>query len=170
MSHHTELTPSATTSQAYLATPSTLTNNSWLLDSGATHHVTSNDNSMISKTEDKGYEKLAIGNGDTLLISHFGTCHLPSYRPLALKHLLLVPSITKNLISISKLTSDNDVIVEFNLSYYHVKDKFSKEIPLIGTLCNGLYHLDLSSPSSSSPASFSTIDRHFFLVGSVAST
>ena len=66
MSHHTELTPSATTSQAYLATPSTLTNNSWLVDSGATHHVTSNDNSMISKTEDKGYEKLAIGNGDIL--------------------------------------------------------------------------------------------------------
>ena len=93
----------------------------------------------MSKTEDKGYEELAIGNGDTLPISHFGTCHLPSYQPLALKHLLLVPSITKNLISISKLTSDNDVIVEFNSSYYHVKDKFWKEIPLIGTLCNGLY-------------------------------
>ena len=63
MSHHTELTPSATTSQAYHATPSTLTNNSWLLDSGATHHVTSNDNSMISKTKDQNIGKHGyIGN------------------------------------------------------------------------------------------------------------
>ena len=111
---------------------------------------------------------LQLAMGDTLPVSHFDTSLLPSYRPLALKHLLLVPSVTKNLISISKLNSDNDFIFEFNSSSCCVKDKFSKEILLTGTLRNGLYHQDLSSPSLSSPPSSTTTDRHFYLVASAA--
>ena len=65
-----------------------------------------------SKTEYTGHGKLAVGDGSTLSIPHIGTSYLPTCKPLILIRLFLVPSIKKNLISISKFTSDNDVIVD----------------------------------------------------------
>ena len=47
-------------------------------------------------------------------ISHW-YCYSSSPKSLPLKNILLVSSIVKNLISISKFTRDNNVIVEFSL-------------------------------------------------------
>ena len=58
-----------------------------------------------------------------------------------LSNLLRVPKIKKNLISISQLTTDNDV-VEFHYSYYLVKDKQTGKMLLKGTLDRGLYVLN----------------------------
>ena len=56
--------------------------------------------------------------------------NLPTCRSLKLKNILLVPVVTKNLISISKLTLENDVIVEFDSTGCFVKDKKSKVVLL----------------------------------------
>ena len=71
-------------------------------------------------------------------------------KPLKLKNIFLVPSITKNLISISKFTLENDVIVEFNANCCYVKDNQSKEVLLHDTLKNGLYQLNLPGASQAS--------------------
>ena len=101
--------------EAYVASPHIVQDEAWYLDSGATHHVTANGELLVSKSEYSGTGTLTIGDGSKLPISHIGTATLPSPKSLALKNILLVSSIAKNLISISKFTRDNNVIVEFSL-------------------------------------------------------
>lgn len=62
---------------------------------------------------------------------------------LHLQHILHVPELTKNLLSISKLTKDNHVFVEFHCDKYLGKDKVTKKILLEGKVENGLYNLKL---------------------------
>ena len=73
----------------------------WYLDSGATHHVNSDGNSLTRKYEYPGSGKLVIGDGSQLSISHIGDLTFPASKLLKLRNILLVPSITKNLVSIS---------------------------------------------------------------------
>ena len=113
------------------------------MDSGATHHTTSNDASLTSKTEYYGSGVLTVGNGSILPISHIGNSTLTVSKPLYLRNILLVPSIKKNLSSIAKFTADNNVSVEFDASQCVVKDKLMKEILVQGYLHNGLYQLDI---------------------------
>lgn len=51
---------------------------------------------------------------------------------------LHTPHITKNLLSVSKLTSDNNVIIEFD-SFGYVKDKATRKLLLEGHPMDGLY-------------------------------
>ena len=55
--------------------------------------------------------------------------------------MLHVPKITKNLLSIARLTRDNNAIVEFNSKFVFVKDKDSKMVLLRGMLKDGLYRV-----------------------------
>ena len=91
----------------------------WYLDSGATNHVTNSLGNININSEYQGNEKLAVGNGEKLLISHVGNSMLSTsntHKHIALNDILYVPSITKNLISISRLLHDNDIDVEFKNS------------------------------------------------------
>ena len=98
-----------------------------------------------------------IGDGTELPITHVSNINLAnsgiSSKSLALRNILLVLSITKNLISISKFTVDNNVKVEFNPSCCYVKDIHTRNVLLKGNLNNGLYqlHLPLHSSCSASP-------------------
>lgn len=65
--------------------------------------------------------------------------------------MLLVPSITKNLLSISKLTSDNNISVEFCGNICFVKDKVKGQILLQGLAKKGLYKLQFESTSHPHP-------------------
>lgn len=88
-----------------------------------------------------------VGNRDALLIKHVGSVLLdtPSSKPLLLNHVLHVPNITKNLLSISKLLADNSVTVEFLDQLCFVKAK----ILLEGVAKGGLYRVQSSSSESS---------------------
>lgn len=78
-----------------------------------------------------GNEFLVVGNGSQLKINHVGKVDLPYVDAkaslLSLNHVLHVPKITKNLMSISKLTADNKVYVEFHSTFCLVKDKKNRE-------------------------------------------
>ena len=69
---------------------------------------------MTTKSEYSGNGKLALGNGSHLPITHIGNFHLPTSRSLSLRNILLVPSLTKNLISISKFTLE--IMLLWNLT------------------------------------------------------
>ena len=81
-------------------------------------------------------------------------CHTSPPTSLLLHDILHVPKITKNLLSISQFTKDNDVIVEFNSEFCMIKDKKTRKVLLQGGLKNGLYQLDLSIARESSSPKF----------------
>jgi len=58
-----------------------------------------------------------------------------------LHNVLYVPKITKKILSISKLTVDNNTLVKFDANYYYVKNKLIGKILLRGKLRDGLYQL-----------------------------
>lgn len=107
------------------------TANNWLLDSGATHHITSDLANLSLHQPYAGNEEVLIGDGSGLAISHTGSTLLPSqHRPLSLNNILCVPNIHKNLISVYRLCNSNQVSVEFFPAHFQVKD-LSSGVPLL---------------------------------------
>ncbi|KAL5842030.1 hypothetical protein ACOSQ3_012633 [Xanthoceras sorbifolium] len=51
------------TNTALIASPSTVADPAWYIDSGATNHITADLNNLSLKNEYRGNEKLAVGNG-----------------------------------------------------------------------------------------------------------
>ena len=91
-----------------------------------------------------GANQLHVGNGQGINISHIGHSNIilphSSSRSLRLHDLLYVPSITKNLVSVSKLARDNCVFFEFHPFHCFVKSQDTKEVLLHGVLGkDGLY-------------------------------
>lgn len=62
---------------------------------------------------------------------------------LHLDNILCIPAITKNLISISKLLADNNIITEFVANLYFIKDK-KKAVHLAQGIARGGLYLLLS--------------------------
>ena len=95
------------------------------------------------KIEYRGQEKLTIGNGKQLSISHIGQAYLPTHFliPLHLENALHVPQSTKNLVNISQLIANNRVFVEFHANCCLMKDKTMGIVLLRGKLRDGLYLL-----------------------------
>ena len=78
---------------------------------------------LNQRTDYNGSEKLYVGNGQGLDISKIGSSIFRSLNgAVCLKNILHVPQIIKILLSIAKITSDNNVIVEFNFNCVFVKD------------------------------------------------
>ncbi|KAH9736625.1 retrovirus-related pol polyprotein from transposon RE1 [Citrus sinensis] len=103
------------TSSAPIATYGTVADSAWYLDSGATNHVTQDPGIFVHCSAYFGNDKLHVGNGMGLAIESIGSAVIQtlftSY--LYLNNILLVPAITKNLLSISKLLADNNAFIEF---------------------------------------------------------
>lgn len=95
----------------------------WLLDSGASHHVTSDLNNLASHTQYVGSDGVVIGNGANLPITHTGSLSLktPS-RDFTLNNILYTPSMQKNLISVNQFCKTNNTSVEFFPNMFQVKD------------------------------------------------
>jgi histone deacetylase 1/2 len=71
--------------------------------------------------------------------------------------MLYVPNITKNLLSISKLTHDNNITVEFDADCCSVKDKMTGKALLRGRLKDGLYQLTGSDNKSNDPCAYISV-------------
>ncbi|KAE8735021.1 hypothetical protein F3Y22_tig00000483pilonHSYRG00001 [Hibiscus syriacus] len=112
----------------------------WYPDSGATHYV-SNDKVAASLGRPySGKGKVYLGDGSTLPISNISNVPLTANTyDLQLNNVLCVPKITRNLLSVSKLTQDNNVYLEFHSNKCFVKNEGTGRIQLEGKLENGLY-------------------------------
>ncbi|KAH9723455.1 retrovirus-related pol polyprotein from transposon RE1 [Citrus sinensis] len=139
---------------AFITTSEGVADQGWFLDSGATHHLTNTVQNLSDGKIYFGSNLLTVGNGQGLRITHigytqlhtsFGTC-------LQLQNVLCVPQITKNLISISKLLTDNDITIEFFSDVCFLKDKVKGTLLAQGIAKDGLYKL-LSKEESISPSS-----------------
>ncbi|KAG8478469.1 hypothetical protein CXB51_028351 [Gossypium anomalum] len=134
----------------YVPTPVGTT--SWYPDSGASHHVCQNATNLDATTPYSGTSELLMGNGVSSKILSVGNMVLSSNsKLLRLTNVLCVPSIRKNLLSVSQFANDNDVFFEFHPSYCVIKDIKTQEILLRGQVRDGLYHFLVASPVSSDP-------------------
>lgn len=132
--------------QAFLTgSDSGFSNQLWYPDSGASHHVTPDASNLSDASSLTGAEQVYMGNGQGLCINSVGSMNFPlSNHPnssLMLHNLLLVPHITKNLMSVSKFAQDNRVFFKFHPQVFLVKSQDSSEVLLRGTVgADGLYN------------------------------
>ena len=107
------LASSYLTNQDELQVPTNLESQAWFADSGATHHLTHNRSLLQHKQSYTGVNKVLVGNGQRLNIESVGLANIKtssiSHTNLVLKHLLHVPKITRNLLSVSKFAQDNNI-------------------------------------------------------------
>jgi len=129
MAHHTRTTPHAASQD-------------WIMDSGATHHITNALDNLHLNHPYHGRDELLVGDGTGLSITHTGKTSInTSSHSLQLPHVLHVPKISKNLLSISSLCQTNPISMEFFFDYFLVKD-LKTRVPLIkGHHKQGLYIL-----------------------------
>ena len=104
------------TASAPTANPTTTSNNmasNWLLDSGASHDVTSDISNLSLHQPYEGPDDIVIGDGTGLNITHVGksTLSTPSHS-FSLSNVLCVPSMKQNLISVSQFCKTNNSSIE----------------------------------------------------------
>ena len=117
----------------------------WYMDSGATEHLTSEMGKLHTREPYHGSDKIHTANGAGMHISHIGQASLltrHANRSLQLRNVLRIPSVTRNLLSVPKLTRDNNVLCEFHPFDLFIKDRGTRDILLSGRLCQGLYRLE----------------------------
>jgi GAG-pre-integrase domain len=141
--------PQAFTTQSLPSSPV----GDWYLDSGATHHVTSDLNNLSNFTAYDGQDTLQIGNSAGMIISHIGSSiiHIANHQ-IELHNILHVPSFTKKLLSLSQLLLDNSLIIEFSSNTCFIKDRLTSTPLLQAKFHNGIYSIRL--PLSFPPQAF----------------
>ncbi|MGR2462420.1 hypothetical protein ACUX4R_26465, partial [Salmonella enterica] len=113
---------------------------------------------FVDHVPSSSQEQLLVGNGQGLPIQSIGSALLPSsFNPTAsliLKKLLVVPSITKNLVSVSRFARDNNVFFSFHANHCCVRHQDTYELLLTGAVGDdGLYYFDGPlTKASSQPA------------------
>jgi len=144
--------------RAHFAANTSSDNPAWLLDSGASHHVTADLNNLSLHAPYNGSDDIMIGDGTGLSIAHTGSATLRTRtRNFNLNNVLCVPAMKKNLISISQFCSTNNVSVEFLSSCFHVKDLRTGAILLKGTTKDGVYEWPSVKSESSPILAFSSV-------------
>ena len=105
----------------------TIGDGSWYPDSGATHHITNDMANLNISTPYNGFDTLAVGNGAGLPITHVRATNLHTESGiLPLQNVLLVPSISKNLLSVSRFCCDNRASMKFLPTSFIAKDQVTK--------------------------------------------
>ena len=64
--------------QAMTTTPQTITDPSWYVNYGVTHHLNSNINNLNAKNPCNGEDKITIPKGTNLVIKHT-SCNIPNF-------------------------------------------------------------------------------------------
>ncbi|CAE6075150.1 unnamed protein product [Arabidopsis arenosa] len=142
----------------------------WIMDSAATHHLTSDLANLSMHQPYTGGEEVTIADGSGLPISHTGSALLPTpSRSLALKDILYVPNVSKNLISVYRMCNTNKVSVEFFPAHFQVKDLSTGAKLLQGRTRNELYEWPVDHHSitgfSASPTPKTDLSSWHFRLG-----
>ncbi|KAF8377299.1 hypothetical protein HHK36_030674 [Tetracentron sinense] len=124
-----------------------------LVDSAASHNMTTDLSNLSIHSEYDGTDEVVIGDGSCLPVSHIGSLSFAS--PNCIFHLrdtLCVPTIKKNLISVHHFTKQNNVFLEFHPSHFFVKDRITGATLLKDECEDGVYPLPETMATVSKPA------------------
>jgi len=114
----------------------------WILDSGASHHITNDLDQLHLSQPYNGADQLVVGDGTRDTISNIGktVLHTPNHL-FHLSNVLHVPKISQKLLSVSSLCDTNSISIEFFPDCFLVKDLKTRVPILRGQHSNGLYHM-----------------------------
>ncbi|XP_010424513.1 PREDICTED: uncharacterized protein LOC104709633 [Camelina sativa] len=113
---------------AHLAAVQPYNAGNWIMESGATHHLTSYLNNLSLHQPYNGGEDVTIADGSGMPISHTGSALLPTpTRSLAFNNVLCVPDVHKNLIYVYRLCNSKWVLVNFFPAHFQVTDLITRE-------------------------------------------
>jgi len=127
----------------------------WIVDSGATHHISPMRPRQLSSISSP--TSIIVANGASTPVHGVGDVDLsPS---IVLRDVLHVPASKFHLLSVSKLTTDLDCSLTFTPTTFVMQDRRTRNIIGRGCISQGLYTLD-SPPTALSSTSTTTIDWH----------
>jgi len=113
--------------------------NAWVLDSGATDHMTFD---VADFSEHSTPRRSSIANANGGLSSATGAETVMLSPAILLSHTLLVPSLSHKLLYVSQVTKDLNCVVLIYPSFYLLQDILTKEIIGRGTKRDGLYYIE----------------------------
>lgn len=144
--------------RAHFAVTPTSAIPSWLFDSGASHHVTVDLSNLSLHAPYTGTDDVMVGDGTGLPITHTGSTSLNTpTTSFTLSNVLCVPSMKKNLISISQFCITNNVSIEFLPTSFLVKELRTRVILLTGQTKDEVYEWLVSSSVQSPLLVFSSV-------------
>ncbi|KAD3068636.1 hypothetical protein E3N88_36516 [Mikania micrantha] len=111
----------------------------WIADTGATDHMNQAATNLHKSAPFTGDAKVLFGNGNSLPVTHIGSHQLPNN--ISLNDVLVVPHLMNNLLSVSKLTKDNNLDVLFSQPSFYIQDRTTKQVLAQGRCEDGLYVL-----------------------------
>ncbi|KAJ9671256.1 hypothetical protein PVL29_027306 [Vitis rotundifolia] len=116
----------------------------WILDSGASDHISNNKDLFSSITTTSALPTVTLAIGSQTVAKGIGLAHpLPS---LPLTSVLYTPECSFNLISISKITRTLNCFITFSDKFVTLQDRHTGKTIGIGRESQGLYHF--TSPST----------------------
>lgn len=135
------------------AAPYTATN--WIMDSGATHHITFDLANLSMHQPYQSGNDVMIADGSMIPIQQTGFSTLSTpIRSLDLQNVLYVTNINKDLISVYRLCNSNKVSVNFFPTSFQVKD-LKMEVHLVrGKARDELYEWPLKAPQNNEAAAY----------------
>ena len=129
----------------------------WILDSGASDHISGNKDLFSSLTTTPTLPTITLANSSQTVAKGIGLAHpLPS---LPLTYVLYTPECPFNLISISKITCTLNCSIIFSDKFVTLQDRSTRKTIGIGRESQGLYHLT----SKSSLAVCVSTDAHLLI-------
>jgi hypothetical protein len=125
-------------------------NTNWYMDFDAMDHITSELEKLTVHDKYHGGDQIHAANGSGMEISYVGhsTLHSPIDK-IHLRNILHVPTENKSLVSVNRITRDNNAFVEFHSHHFSIKDQATRRTLLRGRCEGGLYPLKSSSLRSS---------------------
>jgi hypothetical protein len=109
----------------------------WILDSGASHHMSSDRKSFLSLNPTSSI-KFKIADGTLIRAARIGSISTSNF---SLSNVYYVPNIAWNVVSVSQLY-DSGYSVRFSSTRCYVQDPLSKRLVGNGSRKGGLYFLD----------------------------
>lgn len=108
---------------AALTMDTSIPDTEWTTDTGASNHMTSNSGMLSNLKKYVGHDSVFIGDGSPLKIDAIGdTLVSDGKNNLMLRDVLLVPQLTRNLLSVSQLTTQHPFNCEFTNDLFCIKE------------------------------------------------
>ena len=112
----------------------------WIINSGASDHMTNSSYIFESYSPCAGNNKVRIADGNFSHIAEKGLIKI--YGEIDLIYVLHVPKLACSLFSVSKLSKDSNCCVIFYESHYVFEDRSLGEMIGSARMINGLYYFE----------------------------
>lgn len=134
----------AQTGKIHLASSALKQSSPWILDSGASNHMTSLSKCFKTYTPTSGFQQIKTADGSLSPIVGKGSVDLTS--DIKLKNVLHVPRLSCNLLSIHKLCKDSNCHVDFYTPHCLIQEMGSGRKIGSAKQVDGMYLLDGGEP------------------------